>query len=115
MSNINDNIIKYRRQELYGKTLITLGYTSILLAFINTYGKIYDQYYYALILNLNNIIEQYLITGDDKIILKLYLVYQKCISSKKTEKQTYNELRHTLYHLPVYSISEVTQRQKRHK
>ena len=115
MNNINDNITKYRRHEVYGKTLTTLGYTSVLMAFINTYGKVYDKNYYALILNLNNIIEQYLSNGDDKIISKIYLVYQMCISNGKTEKETYNELRHTFYHLPVFAISEVLQRQKRHK
>lgn len=108
------NIIKKYRRDTYGKTLCTLGYTSVLMAFINTYGKIYDNNYFALILNLNNIIEHYLTTNNNEIITKLYNIYKKCIASGKTEKETYNELRHALYHLPVYSICEVIPRQRRH-
>lgn len=81
------NIIKKHRRDTYGKTLCTLGYTSVLTAFINTYGKIYDNNYFALILNLNNVTEHYLTTNNDEIITKLYNIYKKCITSGKLKKK----------------------------
>ena len=94
----------------------TLGWletASKLIAFINTYGPLYDDYYFSLILNLNNITENYLLNGDPKVIGKVYLVYQHCRYYKKSEKETYDELRSILYQLPVYSISAVKQRSAR--
>ena len=64
-----------------------LAKTGELIAFINTYGRLYDKFYYALILNLNNIIEHYLVTGNDKIISYLGVVYDQAKGDNKTEKE----------------------------
>ena len=94
-------------------TLVWLEYSSKLISFINTYGPLYDDYYFSLVLNLNNIIEHYLLNGDPKVIGKIYLVYQHCKYYQKNEKETYEELRNVLYQLPVNSISAVKQRSAR--
>lgn len=107
-------ILEKNRNDKFDKTVYWLGYANKLIAFINTYGSLYDDYYFSLILNLNNIIEHYLLNGDPSVIGKIYFVYQHCMSNNKTEKETYEELRNVLYQLPVYSISAVKQRSARH-
>lgn len=92
-----------------------LAKTGELIAFINTYGRLYDKFYYALILNLNNIIEHYLVTGNDKIISYLGVVYDQAKGDNKTEKEIYEILRDEFYRLPVYTINEVEQRRLRRK
>lgn len=103
------------RNAKFDRTMCWLEYASSLIGFINTYGPLYDDNYFSLILNLNNIVEHYLLTGDPKIIGRLTIISSKCVSDKKTEEETFKELRSVLYQLPVYSISEVNQRQARHK
>ena len=92
-----------------------LAKTGELIAFINTYGRLYDKFYYALILNLNNIIEHYLVTGNDKIISYLGVVYDQAKGDNKTEKEIYEILRDEFYRLPVFTINEVEQRRLRRK
>ena len=106
-------VLKKSRSNKFDKTLYWLEYASKLIAFINTYGPLYDDYYFSLILNLNNIIEHYLLNGDPKVIGKVYLVYQHCRYYKKSERETYEELRNVLQQLPVHSISAVKQRSSR--
>ena len=107
--------VKDSNYSIFRKTKSRLEFASEIMAFINAYGYIYDKYYFALILNLNNIIEHYLITGNDKIILSLYSVYTRCKTENKTDREIYNELINEFYHLPVYTINEVEQRRLRHK
>ena len=103
------------RNGKFDRTMCWLGYAYKLIGFINTYGPIYDDNYFSLVLNLNNIVEHYLLTGDPKIISGLTTISSKCTSDNKTAEETFKELRSVLYQLPVYSVSEVNQRQARHK
>ena len=96
------------------QTLIWLNHINELIAFIHTYGPLYDDYYFSYILNLHNLVEHYLLSNDYKIIGRIYLGYKKCIHNGKTDKETYNALRLILQQLPAYSISEVDERYKRH-
>lgn len=101
------------KNNIFRRTNIRLGFAYKLIAFINTYGPSYDRFYYSLILNINNIIEHYLITGNDKIILSLHLVYTNAKAENKSEKEIFTDLRNALYQLPVYTINEVEQRRLR--
>lgn len=103
------------KNNIFRRTKIRLEFAYKIIAFINTYGPSYDRFYYSLILNINNIIEHYLLTGNDKIILSLYLVYTQAKANNKSEKETFNDLRNALYQLPVYTINEVEQRRLRHQ
>lgn len=111
----DSRILKEYRNAKYNRTMCWLEYASKLIGFINTYGPLYDDNYFSLILNLNNIVEHYLLSGNPGIIGKLTILFNGCVSNNKTEEETYKELRSVLYQLPVYSIQEVNQRQKRHK
>lgn len=101
------------KNRFFQKTNSRLELASKIMAFINTYGPLYDRFYFALILNLNNIIEHYLVTGNDKIILSLYSVYSNDKAENKSEKEIFIDLRNVFYQLPVYTINEVEQRRLR--
>ena len=103
------------KENIFRRTNKRLELVSKLIAFINTYGPSYDRFYYSLILNLNNIAEHYLVSGNDRIILSLYLVYSQSKANNKSEREIYNDLRNELYQLPVYTINEVEQRRLRHQ
>lgn len=107
-------IEKYRRDN-FDKTLMVLNKTSELIAFIKIYGALYDRYYNAFILNLNNINERFLETGKSEIIDRLYSVYSNAKEANKTDKEIFIQLRKVLYELPALSIMETADRAERHK
>ena len=108
-------VLREYRNAKFNRTMWWLEYAYRLIGFINTYGPLYDDNYFALVLNLNNIVEHYLLTGDPKIISGLTVISSKCTLDNKTAEETFKELRSVLYQLPVYSICEVDQRLARHK
>ena len=114
-NNIYDNDREWYWEKKYGKTVETLNKLSELIAFINTYGKLYDKYYEGFIINLNNIGEHFLQSSNSKVIDELYSLYSSLRELKKTEKEIFVELRTVLYELPALEIVETSTREKRHK
>ena len=105
---------KYRKDQL-NKIENVLRKSSELIAFIKVYGALYDNYYNAFILNINNLSEHYLQTSNSEIIDSLYNVYATAKEEKKSEKEVFETLRAVLYELPAISITEVNDRRARHK
>lgn len=114
-NNIYDNDREWYWEKKYDKTVETLNKLSELIAFINTYGKLYDKYYEGFIINLNNIGEHFLQSSNSKVIDELYSLYSSLRELKKTEKEIFVELRTVLYELPALEIVETSTREKRHK
>lgn len=86
-----------------------------LLAFIRVYGSIYNDNYFAYILNLNNVIEHYLKNLNSDVIDKLYCLFSSLKESNKSEKEILQELLIILSKLPVPAIVEISDRSARHK
>ena len=105
---------QYRKEQLK-RVETVLKKSSELIAFINVYGALYDNYYNAFILNLNNINEHFLQNSDSQIIDGLYEVYSTAKEQNKSEKETFEQLRAILYKLPAPTITEVSDRAQRHK
>ena len=114
-NNIYDNDREWYWEKKYDKTVETLNKLSELIAFINTYGKLYDKYYEGFIINLNNIGEHFLQSSNSKVIDELYSLYSSLRELKKTEKEIFVELRTVLYELPALEIVETSTREKRYK
>ena len=110
----NDVMNDYRENQ-YNKTVETLNKLSELIAFINTYGKLYDKYYEGFIINLNNVYEHFLHSSDSKVIDELYTLYFSLRGLKKSKKEIFEELRNVLYELPTFEIVETSAREKKHK
>ena len=108
-------VIRKYREDKFENTLMVLNKSAELIAFIKVYGALYDDYYNAFILNLNNINERFLETGNAQIIEKLYGVYSNAKEAKKTDKEVFEQLRKVLYELPALSIMETADRAQRHK
>ncbi len=102
-------------EKKYDKTVETLNKLAELIAFINTYGPLYDKHYETFIINLNNIGEHFLQSSNAKVIDELYALYSSLRELKKTEKEIFVELRTVLYELPALEIVETSTREKRHR
>ena len=113
--NYKDDDREWYWEKKYNKTVQTLNELSELIAFINTYGKLYDKYYEGFIINLNNIGEHFLQSSNSKVIDELYALYSSLRELKKTEKEIFVELRTVLYELPALEIVETSTREKRHR
>ena len=113
--NYKDDDREWYWEKKYNKTVQTLNELSELIAFINTYGKLYDKYYEGFIINLNNIGEHFLQSSNSKVIDELYSLYSSLRELKKTEKEIFVELRTVLYELPALEIVETSTREKRHR
>ena len=107
-------VLEQYRKEQFKKVETTLKKSSELIAFINVYGALYDNYYNAFILNLNNINEHFLQSFDSQIIDGLYEVYSTAKEQSKSEKETFEQLREILYKLPAPTITETSARSQRH-
>lgn len=105
---------RYRKNQLKNIETV-LKKSSELIAFIKVYGALYDNYYNGLILNLNNINEHFLQSLNSQIIDGLYDVYSTAREQNKPEKETFEQLRLILEKLPVLTITEVSDRARRHK
>lgn len=105
---------KYRKEQL-NKVETVLKKVSELIAFIKVYGALYDNYYNAFILNINNLSEHYLQTSNSEIIDSLYNVYSSAKEENKSEKEIFEQLRAVLYKLPAFTITETSDRRARHK
>ena len=105
---------KYRKDQL-NKIENVLRKSSELIAFIRVYGAPYAQNYLGYILNIDNMVEQYLVNQDSKRIDALYEVYLNLKNTEKTEREVFEKLRLVLEKLHAYEISEVEYRTARHK
>lgn len=109
-----DVILKYRKDQLNSIETV-LKKVAELTAFIKVYGALYDNYYYSLILNINNISEHYLQNLNAELIDRLYDIYCTSKEENKDEKEIFEQLREILYKLPSTTITEVSNRRARHK
>ena len=102
-------------EKKYDKTVETLNKLSELIAFINTYGKLYTKYYEAFIINLNNVSEHFLQSSDSKVIDELYTLYSSLRELKKSKKEIFEALQIVLCNLPAFEIVETSTREKKNK
>ena len=81
---IYEDVMDDYRDSQYDKTVETLNKLAELIAFINTYGPLYDKHYEGFIINLNNVSEHFLQSSNSKVIDELYALYSSlrdcCIS-----------------------------------
>ena len=85
--NIYDEDGETYFEKEYNKTVETLNKLSELIAFINTYGPLYDKHYEGFIINLNNVSEHFLQSSDSKVIDELYTLYFSLRGLKKSKKK----------------------------
>lgn len=107
-------IAKYRKTQL-NKVEIILKKVATLNAFISVYGALYDNYYYAYILNLNNISEHYLENFNSEYIDRLYDIYSIAKEEEKSEKEIFEQLRIVLQKLPAFTVTETSVRRLRYQ
>ena len=113
MYNRLEVINEYKKNQFnFIKT--TLLKSSELIAFIKVYGSTYTENYMGYILNIDNMVEQYLVSQDSKRIDDLYDVYLNLKNTSKTEREIFEKLRLVLEKLHAYEISEVESRTARH-
>ena len=101
--NIYDDDRERYFEKKYDKTVETLNKLAELIAFINTYGKLYTKYYEAFIINLNNMSEHFLQSSDSKVIDELYTLYSSLRELKNLLIQLLDE--DSLYLLHIVSDS----------
>lgn len=114
MENRLEVINEYKKNQ-FNSIKTTLLKSSELIAFIRVYGAPYAQNYLGYILNIDNMVEQYLVNQDSKRINALYEVYLNLKNTEKTEREVFEKLRLVLEKLHAYEISEVEYRTARHK
>ncbi len=107
-------MVEYRKDQLNSIENV-LKKVSKLIAFIRVYGALYADYYYALILNINNISERYLENFDAELIHRLYNIYLTAKQEKKSEREIFEQLRIVLYKLPAFTVMETNNRRLRHQ
>ena len=113
--NIYDDDRERYFEKKYDKTVETLNKLAELIAFINTYGKLYTKYYEAFIINLNNMSEHFLQSSDSKVIDELYTLYSSLRELKKSKKEIFEALQIVLCNLPAFEIVETSTREKKNK
>ena len=91
-------IIEVMRQREVEKYEQGLKKSAELMAVINVYGRLDTEYYTGLLLNLSNINERFLETGDSSTIDSLYEVYQMAKEETSTV-EAYMALKQKIEHL----------------
>ena len=114
MENRLEVINEYKKSQ-FNSIKTTLLKSSELIAFIRVYGTAYTQNYMGYILNIDNMVEQYLVNQNSKRIDDLYEVYLNLKNTEKTEREVFEKLRLVLERLHEFEISEVESRIARHK
>ena len=109
---IYEDVMDDYRDSQYDKTVETLNKLAELIAFINTYGPLYDKHYEGFIINLNNVSEHFLQSSNSKVIDELYALYSSLRELKKSKQEIFEELRNVLYELPTFEIVETSAREK---
>ena len=112
---IYEDIVDDYRDSQYDKTVETLNKLAELIAFINTYGPLYDKHYEGFIINLNNVSEHFLQSSNSKVIDELYALYSSLRELKKSKQEIFEALQIVLCNLPAFEIVETSTREKRHK
>ena len=107
-------IIEVMRQREVEKYEQGLKKSAELMAVINVYGRLDTEYYTGLLLNLSNINERFLETGDSSTIDSLYEVYQTTKEETSTV-DAYMTLKQKIEHLRSYKIEESKMRVKRYR
>ena len=105
-------IIEVMRQREVEKYEQGLKKSAELMAVINVYGRLDTEYYTGLLLNLGNMNEQFLETGDSSTIDVLYDVYQTAKEEKSTV-EAYMVLRKKMEHLRDSKVEEAKMRIKK--
>lgn len=85
-----------------------------LIAAINVYGRLDTEYYTGLLLNMCNINERFLETGDSSTIDGLYEVYQTTKEETSTV-DAYMALKKEIEHFRANKIEESKMRVKRYR
>ena len=114
MDNRLEVINEYKKKQ-FNSIKTTLLKSSELIAFIKVYGAAYTQNYMGYILNIDNMVEQYLVSQNSKRIDGLYEIYLNLKNTAKTEREVFEKLRLVLEKLHTYEISEVESRTDRYK
>lgn len=107
-------IIEVMRQREVEKYEQGLKKSAELMAVINVYGRLDTEYYTGLLLNLSNMNEQFLETGDSSTIDVLYDVYQTAKEEKSTV-EAYMVLRKKMEHLRDSKVEEAKMRIKKYR
>jgi len=93
MSEFNLN---YRGlNEKFRSTKNFLEHVCVLLAFINTYGPLYDETYYDLIKKLYSVTQDFLETMEPKPIYLIYIDYSN-VKNDKSEIEILNVIKNSL-------------------
>ena len=107
-------VIEIMRQREVEKYKQGIKKSAELMAVINVYGRLDTKYYTGLLLNMSNINERFLETGDSSTIDNLYEVYQTT-KEETSIVDAYMTLKQKIEHLRSYKIEETKMRVKRYR
>lgn len=104
---------KYREQDVEICAQV-LKKAADLMAILNVYGRLDSEYYTGLLINMSNINERFLETGDSSTIdylYDMYMIAKKNSNLESAYKTLKTEMVNNLY---PYQLEESQMRQKRH-
>lgn len=106
--------IQKHREQSVNNCAKVLNKSSEMMAVLNVYGRLDSEYYAGLLINMSNMNEKFLETGDSSTIDYLYDVYT-IAKEKSNIENAYKTLKTEMVNnLLSYQIEESQMRQKRH-
>lgn len=106
-------IQKHRKQSVNNCAKV-LNKSSEMMAVLNVFGRLDSEYYAGLLINMSNMNERFLETGDSSTIDYLYDIYRAAKENSSLEN-AYKILKTEMVeNLPAYQIEESKMRRKRY-
>ena len=105
--------INHREKDIENCAQV-LNKSSEMMALLNVFGRLDSEYYTGLLINMRNMNERFLETGDSSTIDYLYDIYRAAKENSSLEN-AYKILKTEMVeNLPAYQIEESKMRRKRH-
>lgn len=105
--------INHREKDIENCAQV-LNKSSEMMALLNVFGRLDSEYYTGLLINMSNMNEKFLETGDSSTIDYLYDIYRAAKENSSLEN-AYKILKTEMVeNLPTYQIEESKMRRKRY-
>lgn len=106
--------IQKHREQSVDNCAKVLNKSSEMMALLNVFGRLDSEYYTGLLINMCNMNERFLETGDSSTIDYLYDIYRAAKENSSLEN-AYKILKTEMVeNLPAYQIEESKMRRKRY-